>query len=765
MVQAARLVPGALIAGSLGAQCFTSLPPGWLICSFGLASLILLIRRKIPLLALAALACCLCLMAFHLRLEDRLDAGMAGQLLTVEGLVSGLPNQYEDYVRFRFEPDASARVRGLPSALLVYAYQDWPEISAGQRWRLEIKLKPPWGRVNFLGEDRERWLFSQGIGGVATARSGSLLPEGEKRRISADGLRGVIRATISSLVGDERRKAIIQALATADRSRLGNADWSLLEATGTSHLLAISGLHIGLAAMGGYWLTRLLLWFLPASRLGALGFYAMITGGMLFAVAYAALAGFGVPTLRAVLMLSLVAVATALPRKIHPLRAWSIALALMLLLNPFAALGAGSWFSFLAVAALLCLFYPRTGRLSWWKTLLLAQAGVLLVLSPLGATWFNSVTPAAFPANLVAIPLVSFLVVPFVLSGIALLAFSETLAGMSWSIAGQFIAVLLGYLELINGLLGPATAIRPPGVVQVVLALLGGFLMLLPRGVNVRLSGLFLLVPLFLPASERSHSSAIEAQVLDVGQGTAVLLRSGNHVLLYDSGPGDGGDYDLVKSVIAPAIARLGPGGPELVVISHGDLDHAGGLQALLQRYPDAEYHANLQNPQQRTGACRTGAGWQWEGLSGEVLHPSPGLPYLGNDSSCVISIRHKQQALLLLAGDISKAVESRLVEAGLSSHRVLLVPHHGSKTSSSRGFIDQVNPELAIATAGLGNRFGFPRDEIRQRYVARGVNFWSTAECGAIRLLFHADGTVEAASARRRNNRIWRWPAAANCP
>jgi competence protein ComEC len=489
-----------------------------------------------------------------------------------------------------------------------------------------------------------------------------------------------------------------------------------------------------------------------------------IAGGLLSAGSYAALAGFGTPTLRSVLMLFTAMTAVLLRRAIHPLRAWVMSLAVILLIDPFTPLGAGLWFSFLAVAALLFVFLPRTGRLTWWKTLLMAQAGVVLVLLPVGAAWFYTFSPAGFLANLLAIPWVSFLVVPPVLAGLAILPFSGEVAGALWSAAGLASSVLFQFLEFIDHFQGTLSTMSPPSLVQVSLSLLGAFVLLLPRGIPARWLGVFLILPLFFPPGARIPAGTIEVEVLDAGQGTAVLVSSGGQTLLYDSGPGDGKEQNLVAGIIAPALARLGPEAPQRVVISHGDLDHAGGLQSLLKLYPEAEYHANLPVPDSAVNNCRTPLQWAWPGVSFETLHPSPGLPYLANDSSCVISISSGNNQLLL-SGDISDLVEHRLVMEGLPTHRVLLVPHHGSKSSSSPAFIRKLRPEVAIATASLGNRFDFPRLEIRRRYEVRGTKFWSTGDCGALRLVLLPDGSLQASSARRERNRVWRWATAENCP
>jgi len=304
----------------------------------------------------------------------------------------------------------------------------------------------------------------------------------------------------------------------------------------------------------------------------------------------------------------------------------------------------------------------------------------------------------------------------------------------------------------------------PPSATQAGLAFFGALVLLLPRGIAARWLGLFLILPLFFPPGQRTQAGVLEVEILDAGQGTAVLLSSAGQSLLYDSGPGDGKDQNLVSTVIAPALARLGPEAPQQVVISHGDMDHAGGLGTLRELYPGAQFRANLPQADSPVARCLSPQGWTWPGVGFDTLHPSPGLPYLGNDSSCVVSVS-TGIGRLLLSGDISELVESRLVMDGLPVHQVLLVPHHGSKTSSSAAFIKQLNPAVAIATASLGNRYGFPRTEVRDRYRAQGTRFWSTGDCGALRLVLRRDGSVEASSARLKRNRIWRWAAAENCP
>lgn len=757
-------LPACLVLGVLCAHLFSRLPTIWIIGSVGIIGLLFLIRPASRWMAVMILACCWTLWQFEQGIEDRLDHSLTGKVMEIRGAVSSIPQVYPDYARFRFDPLADDGQQKLPGSLLVYWYRDFPELSVGENWRLELKLKPPWGRVNFQGGDRERWLFSEGIGGLGTVRTGELLPATAGSRYFFQSARSFVREKISLLVDDERMRGVVQALAIADRSGMAFTDRQLLSSTGTSHLLAISGLHVGLAAVGGAWLARIITVFLPVALAARWGFSASLAGAFFAALTYAALAGWGVSTQRAVLMLTVAALALAFNRSVHPARAWILALAVVLVVDPLAPLGSGSWFSFLAVAVLLMIFAPRNGRMPWWKTALLAQTGVMITMLPVTVLWFQSFSPVGFLANLGAIPWVSLVVVPLTLAGVALLPVSMAVAGLLLNLAGEASSVLFLYLEFLSGLQGPAPILPAPGILTVVLAMLGGMLLLFPAGIPGRWIGLFLILPLFLPPGSRTERGSLLIEALDAGLGMAVLLSTENHTLLFDSGPGDGREQNLVDSVITPALASLDRHAPEQIIISHGDLDHAGGLATLIKHYPAAKLFANLPAQPGNIEPCHSGLAWSHDGFEFQVLHPSTALPYLGNDSSCVLSVRG-QGASVLFTGDISSAIENRLSTSVPASYRILFVPHHGSKTSSSAEFISTVGPEASIATASLGNRFGFPREEIRQRYLKAGSKFWSTGECGAVRILLTADGNIHAESARRKRERIWRWPVAPHCP
>lgn len=724
-------------------------------------ALLLLVLRRMRWLALSMLALCWGLFHYQLQLNDRLAPALSGVVYQVDGIVTSTPQSYDGSLRFSFQPDHG---QDLPRKVLVTWYRDGPQLQIGQKWQLKIRMKPPWGILNFHGPDRERWLFAQGFGATASVRSGVLLGDSETSAYPMQEIRRHVSQEVSRQLGRTREGGVVRALATADRSALSRTDGHLLRVTGTTHLLAISGLHIGLAAAGGILLSRCLLWFFPLARMGVWAFYFSLAAGVFTATVYAMLANLGVSTVRALLMLLAVTLALCLARTPHPLRSFAVALATVLMISPLAPLSAGFWFSFLAVFSLVFYFQPRFGALSWWKTALQGQAAVFLFLLPAGGAWFSGFSTTGFVANLLAIPWVSFLLVPPVLAGIVGIALPDAVTGTLWHLAGLCTSLLFRFLEWLALLQPELKTLRALPIPLLVGACTGALLLLLPRGLTIRWLGIFFLLPLFLPVVNPVPEGSLLLDVLDVGQGNAIAVNTQRHSILYDTGPGNGMGIDHVGSAIVPYYSNLGRAGPDQVIISHGDLDHSGGLYSIGQSYPSVPVMGSVPPGNRSILKCLRGSSWIRDGFSFLVLHPSRGLPYLRNNSSCVLSVR-RAQASILLSGDIEDFVESRLVQDSLQAHSVLIVPHHGSNSSSSPAFINSLRPKLAIASAGLGNRFNFPRPEVRQAYKNRGIPLFTTGECGGLSLLIGPDGEITAQSARNQRPRIWRWPAKKSCP
>lgn len=383
-------------------------------------------------------------------------------------------------------------------------------------------------------------------------------------------------------------------------------------------------------------------------------------------------------------------------------------------------------------------------------------------------SWAQQASLPGLLANLLAIPAVSMLIVPALLAGLLLIWLPGPLAGWAIGVAAHAAGWLMQALEWI-AVLQPQgfSSTRAPGLFTVLLAMLGAAVLFLPRGLPGRTVGLLLMVPLLWPANPGRGSSLVQIDFLDVGQGLSVLLRSDRHLVVYDTGPGNGlkgeDGLDMVEGTIRPMIESSGMK-PDMVIASHADLDHSGGLQSLMSDYPDAEYIASLPERSPGIEPCQAPRSWNWDGVEFEILHPSRGLPYLGNDSSCVVSV-HGPFISLLLPGDISHVVERRLAGRDLPVHAVLVAPHHGSSTSSSQVLIDAARPDWAIISAASGNRFGFPRADVLERYSGAGVRTLNTARCGGVRMIPDVRGKPAVQSARVVRRAIWRWPAGDECP
>jgi competence protein ComEC len=700
------------------------------------------------------------------RLADRLPAQYAGQSLTVVGLIDSLPRRRDDQLEFLFRPDRRPDTPDwLPQLIRVRWYEQAPAVRAGETWQLGLRLQPPRDRVNFHGTDAERYYFARAIGAVATVTGeGRTLHAPDRWRL--DRLRQDLGDRLRAMLADEPALGLILALAIADRSELSDLHWAQLSATGTGHLLAISGLHIGFAALLGFRLSWLLLPLAPLCWRLRLGFALPWCGAGLTALAYAAMAGFGISTRRALLMLAVLACAQLSRRHVHPVQGWALALILVLLFDAMAPLQAGFWLSFIAVLVLLVLFAPRTATRHRSARPVLAQAGIMLAMLPLGMYWFQNATALGFLANLFAIPAVSFVVVPLVLAGLLLISLGLDAMAEGFLLPASWAAD--GISRALGGLAGFGSdwivQTHQPSLAGTMLATLGALLMLGPRGLPARWLAPILMLPLVVPVAPRLDEAGFRLSLLDVGQGLAALVETREEVIVYDTGPGQGGRWDLVGAVIAPALRQATHSAPSRILVSHGDLDHAGGLSTLSQAYPRAITWANTRRNSRHGSPCNSSIAFSGGGVDFRVLHPSSSLPYLGNASSCVLSMASAFHSVLL-PGDINHAAEQRLLGQGLGPHDIVIAPHHGSKTSSSLEFIRATQPGWVLFPTGAGNRFGFPHEGVVQRYRSQGARVASVSDCGALQVDLLPGQAPRVRSARRVRNAIWRWPAATTCP
>ena len=723
------------------------------------------------------------------RLAESLDPALEGVDLVLTGVVAGLPQVGPAGTRFVFEVESAERARRsrdelaplrVPSRVALGWYRNdrdeaWlgdpaGELRAGQRWQLPVRLKRPHGAMNPHGFDVELWWWEQGLRATGYVRVVAGWSQARLLDAAAghpvDRLRQRLRDDISHQVSEPRWAGVVAALLVGDQAAIERDDWDLFRATGIAHLMSISGVHVTMFA----WLAGLVvgpLWRRSGRAMLAVPApVAARWAGLLAAAGYALLAGWGVPAERTVWMLAaVVALRTLGVRWPWPLVLLSAAVAVTLR-DPWALLQAGFWLSFAAVGLLIvsedreaARTRPPPGR--WTGALrrhLRAQAAATVGLAPLSLVFFQQVSLVGLAANLIAIPLVTLVVTPLAVAG--------TLVAPLWTAAAWAVQALAGGLEALAAwpLAVWTTAAAPPWMAAA--ALVGAVFAVLPLPGRLRLVALPLMLPLLAPPVERPADGRFELVAADIGQGNSVLVRTRAHLLVYDTGPQYSRESDAGQRVLLPLLRARGETHIDRLVLSHRDSDHVGGAASLLAGLPVTDIVSSLEPSHPLLAGrehlrCEDGQSWRWDGVHFEILHPAAGdhaVARKPNVLSCVLRVVDAAGRSVLLAGDIEKAQEDALVGrhgAALAS-TALLVPHHGSRSSSGEAFVDTVSPRVAFVQAAYRSRFGHPAPEVVERYRERGAEVVRSDRCGA---WSWRDGLASCARDARR--RYWHWPAA----
>lgn len=744
-----------------------------------------------------------------LRLAEALPATLEARDVQVTGVVASLPQRTSNGLRFRFEVEQATfngNAVAVPSVVSLGWYRGFDddaipsaaqlELRAGQRWRFTVRLRRPHGLANPEGFDQELRWFEEGVratGSVREAPAPQLIDRAAAHPV--DRLRQRARDAIEAAVPDTRVAGVLTALAVGDQSAIEREDWELFRRSGISHLVSVSGVHVTMFAwlagmvIGALWRrsARAMVW-LPAPS-------AALWGGFVVALAYVVFSGWGVPAQRTVWMLGTV----TLLRSAGLRWPWPLVLltaaTVVTVVDPWALLQPGFWLSFAAVGLLMVSgnadamspeTSPRGPDLSaaarppiWQRGLislrrviaggLRTQVIATFGLAPLTLVFFQQLSLVGLVANLVAIPLITLVITPLALLG--------CVAPVRWTAAAAVLSTLtawLGWLAAAPDVLWSVGV--APWWAQAA-GLLAAALLVMPLPWRLRALALPLVWPLLLPPRDLPPVGQFELVAADVGQGTTVLVRTRHHLLVYDSWPQYSPDADAGQRVLLPLLRARGDHRIDTLVLSHRDTDHVGGASSLLQSLPIGELtssieHAHplhLQAQQQGIPAhrCEAGQHWDWDGVHFEVLHPSAAdyaLALRSNAMSCVLRVQGASASdgsSVLLTGDIEREQEIKLLREHPEALRseVLIVPHHGSKTSSTAAFLDAVAPQLAVFQAGHLNRYGHPAEEVLARYRERGITRIDSPSCGAWTWR-SGSGTdlAQAVCERAEARRYWHW-------
>ena len=747
--------------------------------------------------------------------QHRLNPVLEGQEILLLGVIASLPQQTDISVRFRFQVQSASKLNQASSVVvpewidLVWYDREsaemmkgnlWADLKAGDTWQFSARLKAPHGTLNPGGFDEALWRWEQGVmatGAVTTSKRAAV-----PQKIKSSWLypiaqaRQYVRSEIERklLQGDAQSRSlagVIAALVMGDQAAIQAADWDLFRATGVAHLMSISGLHITLfawvmaaairsmwraSALGG---SRLCLrWPAP---------HVALLAGTLMATLYALFSGWGLPSQRTVIMLWVVCLLRLVGTR-WPIF-WSLGLALWVVvaLDPWAMLQPGFWLSFVAVGVLMLnepvqsadrtqLEDGGAGMLTKMvgqafrtlRNLLREQWVITLALTPLAVLFFGQLSWVGLLANLVAIPWVTWLVTPLALLGV--------LAPPLWLVASWALQPLMTLLTWMASLPGSVWFLPTPPLVLAILAMGGGLLLLQQWPWALRSWGLLFILPIFLWQVPKPPPGQFDLWFADVGQGNAVLIRTTHHALLYDAGPLYSETSDAGQRIVVPLLHRLGVK-LDRVMLSHRDADHTGGAPAVLRAHPQADLWSSLEHGHplstlRPVKVCMAGQKWEWDGVQFELLHPlaSDYAKLAGSNAlSCVLRVDASQQASskkshesqkasALLVGDIEAAQELAMLQRlALQPVGVLLVPHHGSQTSSTNGFIEALKPHWAVVQAGYLNRYGHPSPRVVQRYQTQDVPLSISSECGAA--YWQSTQPHELICEREIRRRYWHTP------
>ncbi len=744
------------LAGILAVQHLTVLPEiGFLALIFCSAVITAGVRCWKPVFFLVGIMWAVIFAS--VRLSDRLPEHMAGKDVEIRGVIADLPEHESNHIRFNLKIETAEKA--VPGKIRLTWYYPDQVVKAGQRWQFTVRLKPPHGNFNPGGFDYERWLFVEGIGAtgyIRTKPEPKLLSEGSLLNGFAVWRQAIAdRLVQTHTTGDSL--PMIKALTIGDGDSLSPQQWEVFRKTGTTHLMVISGSHIGLIAALVY-LLAIKLW----ARTGIMAWSPQKVAALLalaIAFIYAGLTGFSVPAQRAALMIAIAMIAIVSQRNTQPYSILALALSGVLLVDPLVVLSPGFWLSFIAVSLIIYTLGGRLKKPGFFLGAFKINWVTSIGLSPLLLFFFQQVSLISPLANLIAVPIIGLVIVPLALLATLLLFVVPVIAEKLFFVADLALQGLWWMLAKMAELPLATISHSQPSWWSLCFAVPGIIVLFAPKGMPSRWLGLVMLLPLVFTENEKIVPGTAKLTLLDVGQGLSAVVQTANHVLVYDTGAKFSSTSDSGQSVVLPYLRSQGVEQVNTLVVSHGDNDHIGGAGSLLENMETGTILTSV--PQQlsnyRPIRCKAGQSWMWDKVRFTILSPKLGNSVSDNNNSCVLQIQ-SQQGSVLLPGDIEAETESRLVETygdKLKSD-VLIAPHHGSQTSSTPAFLNAVKPKVILIPAGYRNQFGHPHDDVIQRYRDFQVKWRNSADKGAVQINLEDSRKVE--SWREKAGKYWNY-------
>jgi len=730
--------------------------PGWpALAAVGIAGASLASRGRGRWLAWAAAGFALACAQGERLLATDWPCARDRERIVVSGTVASPAERRAGRIDFDLSTDDASRRLGAPSKLRLSWYEPTAMPEPGEAWRFDVRLRCRNGFANPGGYDRELALLRDGYGATGYLAGDAGRPLGTGRPAPIEGARAWVAREIEKAAGHTRSVGVMQGLAVGLRGSIPEELQDAFVATGTAHLIAISGMHVTAFALVVLLLSRLARRFLGGPRLSAR--WPMLQSLLVVAVtaAYGWLAGASLPTLRTVAMVAIFAALRVSRRFTDPAAGLAGAAVVVLAFDPLAVSSAGFWLSFAAVAALVALAAAPPGAAALVRSFVRSQAAVTVMLIPVLAAAFGSISVVGPLANALAIPSFTLLLLPATLAGTALLPVWPVLAAGTWSALGE--ALDLGCEGLLAMAAWPHATFSPPEPPGWLLAasLAAAGLALAVPGPGCKWLAASVLGSLLLRPGSGPSQGDFDVVMLDVGHGLAAVVRTEQHVLVFDTGPAWRSGGAAARFTLVPYLRSIGARAVDTVVLRHPDQDHAGGFDTLVRALPVgrvlAEQDRDLGQPAQ---PCVAGGTWYWDGVRFEVLHPPAGAVLGDNDRSCALRVDSPAGAALMLA-DPERRAEQTMLGRNLSAE-VVLVPHHGSASSSSPALVAAVGAKVALVSNGFGNRWGLPREDVVHRWSESGARVLTTAEGGALTVRFRRGAAEPEVAAYRDQTRRW---------